>query len=58
MRKILDGTDFLNVHITTLSRLLASLKQEGVLERRKGCLVIKDVGAVERHLAGENVVLY
>lgn len=55
----LEGmSDFLNVHITTLSRLLASLKQEGVLERRKGCLVIKDVGAVERHLAGENVVLY
>lgn len=55
----LEGmSDFLHVHITTLSRLLASLKQDGILERGKKVLVIKDVHAIDRLLEQGNVDLY
>lgn len=55
----LEGmSDFLHVHITTLSRLLASLKQDGILERGKKVLIIKDVQAIERLLGQGDVDLY
>ncbi len=55
----LEGmSDYLNIHITTLTRLLASLKAQGLLERTRTHLVVKDLSAIERLLRTEDVMLY
>lgn len=51
-------SDYLNIHITTLTRLLASLKTQGLLERTRTHLVVKDFDAIERLLQTEDVMLY
>ncbi|MEG0757084.1 MAG: helix-turn-helix domain-containing protein, partial [Raoultibacter sp.] len=51
-------SDILYVHITTCSKLMTALEVQGIVERTKGHLLVKDYAKLLAYRNEENPVLY